>query len=199
MILDRPNCLALIATVLAGCAPDLRVDHPFDGEVSDGPLFAVRVEDSAGAVRHATVDATSKGSQVYVDLDSDRELKVAEAFRSNAWDLAFRRFEISMNGGAGNPAGRVRVLVLRGIPFEEVRTAPPGEFQQDGTDRVFSAAQGGWYVYDLSVHRVVARSDLVYVVETSEGVYFKVRLLDYYSPQGTPAFITMDYASLPRP
>ena len=57
------------------------------------------------AVRHAVVDASNKGSQVYMDLDEGKEMKAEEAFSTNGWDLAFKRFEVSMNGGASNPTG----------------------------------------------------------------------------------------------
>ena len=33
--------LLLLGLALTGCAPDLRKDYPFDGEVSSGPLVTV--------------------------------------------------------------------------------------------------------------------------------------------------------------
>lgn len=188
---------SLAALLLAGCAPDLRVDHPFDGQVNDGPLVTVTID--AAGVHHAAIDATNKGSQVFVDLDHDKEMKAEEAFSTNGWDLAFKRFEISMNGGSGNPSGVVRALVLKGQDFAALTQAPADGYVQDGTTSLFATAEGGWYTYDLSVHRVVARQDLLYVVVSSDATSFKLRMRSYYDDKGTPAFISVDYAPLLSP
>ena len=84
----RTSLILLIC--FAACAPDLRIDHPFDGtgkcidpvskaEVDCAliPLVSVSLD---GAVRNMIVDATNKESKVYVDLDSGREMKTDEAF-----------------------------------------------------------------------------------------------------------------------
>lgn len=191
----RPTLLPLLA--LAACAPDLRDDHPFDGQVNSGPLVNVTVDPDG--TRHASVDATSKGSQVYMDLDEGKEMKAEEAFSTNGWDLAFKRFEVSMNGGASNPTGTVKALVVKGQTFAGLTQAPAGDYQQDGAKLYFEDAEGGWYTYDLSVHKVLPQKDLLWVVKTSSGAYFKIQMLAYYDASGTPAFITFDYAPVPAP
>lgn len=196
---DLAACLrlALLAAPLIACAPDLRVDHPFDGTVNDGPLVQVTVGDDG--VRAATVDASNKGSQVYMDLDDGREMKGDEAFSTNDWDLSFKRMDISMNGGGGNPTGLVRAQVLAQGNFDTLTRAPADGYAQDGAERIFNSVEGGWYVYDLSVHRLVAREGLVYVVQSSDGTYFKLQMQGYYGEAGTPAIITFRYAPLLAP
>lgn len=189
--------LPAIALTLAACAPDLRTDHPFDGQVSTGPLVSTDVLE--GTVKMMHVDATNKNSQVFVDLDEGREMKAEEAFSSNAWDLSFKRFEISLNGGAGNPTGSVSAAVLKGQDFDTLTQAPATGFQQDGSTAVFTGIEGGWYVYDLGAHRVVARDDLMYVVKASSGAYFKLKLLNYYDSAGTPAAISLKYGPIAAP
>jgi hypothetical protein len=189
--------LLSFAALLAACAPDLRVDHPFDGETNDGPRVSVAALDDENW--SFSIDATDKNSQILVDLDERVELKAEEAFSTNAWDLSFRRFEISTNGGAGNPQGNVRVAVLSGQSYESVTQAPAEGFLQDGQERVFNAESGGWFVYDLSVHRLVPRDELIYVVETSAGAFFKLKMLGYYDDRGTPAFLSLKGAFVPSP
>jgi hypothetical protein len=189
--------LALLAAPLFACAPDLRVDHPFDGQVNNGPLVTVTTD--ADGLRHATVDASDKGSQVYMDLDQGREMKGDEAFSTNDWDLSFKRMDISMNGGGGNPTGLVRAQVLTQVPFDSLLQAPADGYTQDGAERVFNSVEGGWYVYDLGVHRLVAREGLVYVVQSSDGAYFKLQMQKYYGDSGTPAILQFQYASLLAP
>lgn len=185
-----------LVVAAAACAPDLRLDHPFDGQVSSGQL--VRVEQD-GEVRTAHIDATDKGSQVFLDLDLGKEMKADEAFSTNDWDLAFKRYEISMNGGAGNPTGVVRAAVLKDVSFESLTQALATGYQQDGATSVFNGVEGGWYFYDLGKHQLVTRADLLYVVQSSDGTYFKLQMLGYYDDKGTPASLTLRYAPVTPP
>jgi hypothetical protein len=186
-----------VSAALAACANDLRVDHPFDGQVSTGPL--VTTASLGGGVTELFVDATNKGSQVYVDLDEGREMKVDEAFSTNGWDLAFQRYVIQMNGGAGNNLGTVRVAVLKDQDFDALSRAPSNGYQQDTASPVFNDAEGGWYSYDLGAHKLQTRDDLLYVVQASSGKYFKVKMLSYYDSAGTPASLSLKYASIAAP
>jgi hypothetical protein len=179
--------------LVVACAPDLRVDHPFDGQVSSGQLVTTQVLD--GGVTLMNVDATNKNSEVFVDLDQGREMKADEAFSTNQWDLAFKRYEISMNGGAGNPTGSVKALVLDGQDFGALTRAPADGYAQDGA----TAVLGGWWDYDLLAHRVLTRPNLMYVVVSSEGTYFKLKMLEYYDSSGTPAAISLEYGALLPP
>lgn len=183
--------------LLSACAPDLRADHPFDGQTSDGPLVVAEVLEGGG--HKLFVDATSKGAQVYVDLDEAKELKADDAFATNAWDLWFKRFEVGMNGGDSSPGGPVRVAVLKDVDYAALSVAPAEGYLQDTADRVFAAVEGGWYYYDLGVHRLVPRAELTYVVQSTTGAYFKLRMLEYYDASGTPASLTLEYAPLAAP
>lgn len=195
--MNRALPAALLA--LAGCAPSLLDDFPFDGQAAaaDGPLFTVEVD--ASGVRSALVDATSKGSQVFVDLDNDVELKADQAFSTNAWDLAFQRYKVSANGGPSSPQGVVKVAVLKDVAFEALTTAPETGWQQDGADPVMNTAEGGWYVYDLGAHRLATRTDLLWVIETSERHFLKLAMGSYYDQAGTPARISFRYAQVAAP
>ncbi len=183
--------------VLAACAPDLRVDHPFDGETTTGPLVTSEVIEGGG--KKLLIDATNKMSQVYVDLDEGREMKPDEAFATDGWDLAFKRFDIFANSGASGPTGTVEVAVLKGVDYATLTRAPATGFSVDTPDRLFNAVEGGWYFYDLGVHRLVTRSELIYAVKTSTGAYVKLRMLDYYDANGTPASISLEYAPIAAP
>lgn len=194
----RRNLLLLLAVLaLAGCAPDLRDDHPFDGSTSTGPL--VVSSDLGGGVTRLDVDATSKTSKVYFDLDELREMKADEAFDTNGWDLSAQRFEIFSNGGSSNPAGAVRVAVLKDQDFDALVKAPADGYLTDGAAPVLNDAEGGWYYYDLGVHRLITRDDLTYVVQTSAGVYRKLKMLSYYDEAGTPGSLSMKVGALDPP
>jgi hypothetical protein len=180
-----------------GCAPDLRTDHPFDGDTSMGPL--VEASDLGGGLTRLDIDATSKAAKVYLDLDENREMKPSEAFETNGWDLSAKRFEIFVNGGSSNPAGVVRVAVLKDQDFDALVQAPAAGYLQDGAQPVFNEVEGGWYYYDLGVHRLITREDLTYVVQTSAGAYKKLKMLSYYDEAGTPGALSLEVGPLAPP
>ena len=181
---------------LAGCANDLRVDYPFDGETTTGPLVVATPTETGGTLLQ--IDATNKMSQVYVDLDEGREMKPEEAFATNGWDLALKRFDIFVNSGASG-TGTVEVAVLKGVDFASLTQAPASGFTADTGDRVFNTTEGGWYFYDLGVHKLITRTELVYVIHTSGGAYVKLRMIDYYDAAGTPAALSLEYAPIAPP
>lgn len=194
------RAFALVSLVfLAACGTDLRVDHPFDGEVGDGGSLveATPLEGDAGL--RLDVDATSRGSQVFVDLDEARELKADEAFATNAWDLSFQRYEVHLNSGASSPEGMVLGLVVKDQDWASFDTAPATGFAVDPPGYLFNSEEGGWYTYDLGQHRLVTNANLFYVVRTSAGAYMKVRMLSYYDAAGTPAALSLEYAPINSP
>jgi hypothetical protein len=182
--------------VLSACANDLRVDYPFDGETTTGPLVVASPTVSGGT--QLQIDATNKMSQVYVDLDEGREMKPDEAFSTNGWDLSLKRFDIFVNSGASG-TGTVEVAVLKDVSYFDLTQAPASGFSADTGDRVFNTTEGGWYFYDLGVHKLITRTELVYVIHTSAGAYMKLRMLNYYDAAGTPASISLEYAPISAP
>ncbi len=187
--------LALLL-LLAGCAPDLRAEFPFDGALAGADHITHEPQPDGSTL--STVDATNKTAYVYFDLDSGKELEAGEALESQQWDLSFQRFKISSNGGGSGP-GKVRVLGLKDVAFASLTTAPKDGYLQDATDSVFTRFEGGWYVYDLGKHKLVPREELLYVVQTGEGAYFKVQLLGYYDANGTAAKPSLKWAKVAPP
>lgn len=184
--------------LLAACAPDLRKTDCFDGvcgELPTEPLFSVTV---SGDVFDAIVDATSKTLPTYVDLDEAKELKFDEAELTNAWDLSFQRDKVRSNGGGTNPQGTVEVAVLTGQDFDALTQAPAAGYQKDGAEGVFNTVEGGWYTYDLAVHRLTTLPH-VYVVKTSKGDFYKVKMGSYYDANGTAARVGVRFAKLAPP
>lgn len=186
-----------LGLAVAGCAPDLRTDYPFDGQVSTGPLVELTPGDDGSTT--AIVDATNKSAMVFFDIDEGREMKADEAFDTNAWDLAFQRYTVTMNGGGGNPTGEVSVAVLKGQGWDSVTQAPASGYQQDASETVFNGVEGGWYSYDLVKHKLVTREDLLYVVRSSQGRFFKLQMLSYYDSSGTPARLSFRYQPVSPP
>lgn len=184
--------------LLIACAPDLRQTDCFDGvcgALPSEPMFSFTFESGR---YDAVIDATSKTLPTYIDLDAPKELKFDEADATNAWELSFQRDKVRSNGGGTNPAGMVEVAVLKGVDFATLQTAPTSGFQKDGAEPVFNTVEGGWYFYDIGVHRLTPL-DHVYVVKTSNQAFFKVRLSSYYDVNGTAARLSVQFAKLAAP
>lgn len=191
----RALALALVLP-LAACASDLRDDFPFDGALpGDGH---VQSEVQADGSTVSLVDATNKTSYVYFDLDTGKELNAGEALDTGHWDLTFQRFKITSNGGSGGP-GTVTIALVKGVGFDALEKAPVEGYLSDGADTVFNGVDEGWYFYDLGKHKLVTRTDRLYVVRSGEGRYFKVQMLDYYDSAGTAARPSFRWREVPAP
>jgi len=192
--------MCLIAS--AGCAAKLATKdedgEPIDADAVQSGKFSSK--SLADAVTETTVDATQETEWQYLDLDS------GEAVAEDAgWDLAFSRFRVRSNGGESGDAG-VEVAVLEGQDFEALEAVPddvafemdrpdgPEDANED-PDNTFNSGQRNWYTYDVNTH-VLSPADLTYVVHSSEGRYFKLRFIRYYSDNGTPAMLTFLWTEL---
>lgn len=194
-----PRHAGLAVLLLLGCAPDLRDDFPFDGELPDGSYIVNEDAGEGATITH--VDATHKESWVYFDLDTQQEVPASQAIGSTEWDLAFQRFKIISNGGVSGP-GPVEVAALPDADFAGLtqapkegylRDAPDGDDGNQDVDSAFLIGDG-WYAYDLLAHKVLPRP-IVYVVHTDRA-YFKLQLLAYYDEAGTAARPTLKWSPL---
>lgn len=108
------------------------------------------------------------------------------------WDVAFRRFQIIVNGGAGF-AGRGGVADLGAVPFDSVLAVPAAGYV--GTvarsDSV-NAALHRWYEYSFTSHLLTPKPR-VYAVRTADGRYAKLEFAGYYCPGAAPGCVTFRY------
>ncbi|MDQ3263678.1 MAG: HmuY family protein [Myxococcota bacterium] len=191
-----------LTCLLGACAPDLREDYPFDGDLPDGDYVTFQALE--GGVEEGRVNAGQPESWVFVDLDGRRQVPGSEAIGTVGWDLGFQRFKIISNSGVSG-VGPLEVAILPGADFSTLTQAPTGGYQVDAADGPDSNSEvdsaflidDGWYSYDLLNHGVQPR-DLVYVVHTDQG-YLALRLLAYYDEAGTAARIRFQQKALTPP
>lgn len=152
----------------------------------------IQTEDQGDGSFISVVDARDEAAFVYLDFEGKAEVAAGEA-----WDLGFARF---------NVATHVEVAVLMGAAFDEVTAAPADGYVGDAADpeTAMQETMPGfafdlWYDYDPATHVLTARDDLVYVVHTPEGNYFKVQMLDYYDEAGSSGHVTLRWAPLAPP
>lgn len=108
------------------------------------------------------------------------------------WDLAFRRFNIIVNGGEGF-GGRGGVLDLGAVDFASVERAP-AEGYDVTLARRDSVAEPlrRWYRYGFTSHLLTPKPG-VYALRTADGRYAKLEILSYYCPGAMPGCVTFRY------
>ncbi len=194
-------CAVLL--LAAGCAEELapRDDASVAPEGGEGPIR----HEASGSGWISAVDASAEDGWVHLDMDGLGSTSDAALRGDEAWELAFQRFKIATNSGISGP-GDVRVAALRGADFEGLAEAPAAGWRQDAADGddadvdpdLAFLAPERWYDYNPSTH-VLTPADVVYVVQTGAGAFFKVRVLDYYSAAGSPAHLRVEWAPVAPP
>ncbi len=210
----RSRSLALLV-ILSGCqtlAPMGEPDTgPRDAPASDssipsvsGPFTHTVLE---GGVVETVVDATSETDWRYLDLETGVAVTPTDPHDSDEWDLGFRRYYVITNGGISGTGGGAAVR-LPDVAFESLDEAPESgwiadaaDIEEDNDTGPDTAFNGGvesvndWYDYDSSSHRLRPR-DVIFVVRTVEGHYFKVEVLGYYDGVGTPGMLRFRWARI---
>lgn len=210
-----PMLIALFA--FSGCAAELVPNPSPDADIIDPdgpgtgggePIATGRfvIVDHGDHLR-VTVNATSYESFQYLDLD-----ELVSTDDPERWDLAFQRHGVLMNGGVTGDGG-VGALFFEDITFAELDEAPLDGYQEplpDGPDRdsyddnVFNGDFDGdeerdgnwWYYYALEGHALTPR-DRVYVVRSTEGLFYKFAFDSYYDRAGSPANLQFRFAEIP--
>lgn len=184
---QRNNLAILLLSLLPACLPA-------DGADDDGgtPDRGIRTEGLGDGSYRTVVDARDEASWKHLDFESRAAVDAA----SPAWDLGFLRF---------NVATRVEVAVLAGADFDAIAAAPAGGYVEDAgrpdpedMETMPGYAFDLWYEYDQATHVLSAR-DVVYVVRSAEGNYFKVQMQDYYDDAGTSGYVTLRWAPVAPP
>ncbi len=187
----------------------------------DAEEAVLETRDMADGVLATQVKATDYEAWVYVDLDVDRAavVDISNGGESTDWDLAFRRSNIKVNGGHSGPAD-VAVAAVPRADFDAMTQAPVALFEadapaaaeenqdqpdfidDDGTDFVFgrpnAVSPNGWFDYD-PINHVLSPADVVFVIRSSEGNFFKFGFLGYYSEAGSSGYPTFRWAPVDAP
>ncbi|MBW3534824.1 MAG: HmuY family protein [Gemmatimonadetes bacterium] len=137
-----------------------------------------------------TIDASAEGAWRFFDFSRGA---VVPAASDAEWDLAFRRFDIMVNGGEAF-AGGGGALDLGDVAFEEVEEVPADGYRvtEPGRDSAH-VVMGDWYDYGFTSH-LLRPKDRTYALRTADGRYAKLRILSYYCPGARPGCLTLRYA-----
>ena len=189
----RRNHLVLGALLaLAACSEDLAPEPEAQPDGGVLPSHVTTVDNGDGSFT-TSVDATAMDAWIGFDFQSGGE--AAES--TTSWDLGFRRFEVKSNGGTSGEGG-VEVAILAGADFATLARAPLDGWSSDTAEASPFNAGDGWYAYDINSHVLTPR-DLIYVIRSAEGAYFKLEFTDYYDDAGTSGYPAFRWAPVDAP
>jgi hypothetical protein len=136
------------------------------------------------------IDAKDRNAWVLVEFSTGKTLKLSEdeaetsKLNQTNWDMAFSRTKIITNGGKTNPSGKTGVINLGLTNFDDIRTAPETGYVQDhrSLGNLINKELGGWYNYRTRTHNIESKRN-VYAMKLNDGVFMKMRILNYYCSQ----------------
>lgn len=154
-----------------------------------GPIEA----SGPSGVRTVTLDARSSDRWVRFDLAAGRIVGP----ETGRWDLAVRRFNVVVNGGAGlpgeaavAPTGDTALAAVHRPPDEDWRTT-----RADADGELRHPLLEAWYKYDFFSHLLRARPQ-VWAIRSASGELYKLQFLSYYCPGPEGGCVTFRYAPL---
>ena len=136
------------------------------------------------------INAASYSDWVYFDLSSGEipDFSAGEAAASADWDIAFRRYDVMLNGGASGPghvAGAVAdaqdEFYAGGEADASVFTNAVADNYVDDLDGPYDlssltfvtdsneAVIDGWYVYDMTTHTISANTSVGWLLRHADG------------------------------
>ncbi len=136
------------------------------------------------------IDAKDRDAWMLVEFSSGKTLKLSEdeaetdKLNQTNWDMAFSRTKIITNGGKTNPSGKTGVINLGLTNFDDIRTAPETGYVQDhrSLGNLINKELAGWYNYRTRTHNIESKRN-VYAMKLNNGVFMKMRILNYYCGQ----------------
>jgi hypothetical protein len=165
-----------LALGMIGCSDD--DDGNNDDTVGPGDSDAVTY----------TLDATSTTDFAYFSFSAGEEITVTDPASDSNWDMAFRRYEVKLNGGASGSAG-VGALDLGDVSFDDLTAIPDSVTADHYAVDAVSYVVEGWYGYNPETHQTPATLR-PFVLKTNEGEYVKFRILEVV-PSGMNALGTL--------
>lgn len=187
---SRRTVLLMTAAILAITVVLVALSLQREAPVTFAPTaFDPRpVGDSLVGPVRVTFDASDPDRWVYFAFAHSATMTRPER---DAWDLAFRRFNVRVNGGDGF-AGGAGVVDLGDVPFDSVRAVPPSGYVTSLPRDSVNPAIDRWYDYGFTSHLLTPKSR-VYAIRTADGRYAKLRFMSYYCPGAQPGCVTVEY------
>lgn len=181
--------LVLVLALAAGCS-----DDDDDGPTAPDPTGFSEGTVEAGGAFVTSLDASGDATFVgfsFADRTITRDLGVT----GGAWDVAFQRVAIKLNGGASG-GGEVEGTSLGAVDFASVGAEDvPAEDSEDWQSDSIDYFLDNWYEYDFMTHQVTLTRN-VYSMRDASGehwVKFRVDAIEGATGPGSMGTVTLSY------
>jgi heme-binding HmuY-like protein len=187
----------IISLILVGCGSGTVTSHdPTSSTYQPTPPQPQEVGARLVGPIVYTVDARSSDVWMYFDFARSSVVTVQEP-KTEAWDLAFKRYVIKTNGGETNSAGQGALLSMKERDFAAITTVPEkAEFIRDvhpkNRPSSYNPVIEKWFDYSYLANVLVPKP-LVYLVRTHDGKYVKLQILSYYCANKSAGCLTFEY------
>jgi hypothetical protein len=168
--------LMAVVIAIAGCSDDKTTTAP---EPADSTATTRWAPDGYWL---SELDATSSEDYAYYSFSLRDTVSVtdADAYDNSAWDIAFKRNYIKLNGGVSGAKGVVGIdLASMGSPdsidFDAV-TDTSGISQSDWLEDYYDLVVDEWYSYNPNTHQL-SPTQYVYIIKDSDGKYIKLQVM----------------------
>lgn len=162
-------------------------------------ISSVYAQSPPPAVLKTINDLPAADSKVFFSFDTGKTISGADT-AGVKWDIAFHRTQTWVNSGSSGK-GQTKAILLKNTSFDKVAEAPATGYAEDSTQaRAIPTGSGnGWYVYDMNSHIVNPAPGRILVIQTAEGRFVKVEILNYYKDgDGDGGYYTFRYAFLAK-
>ncbi|MBN1969094.1 MAG: HmuY family protein [Candidatus Delongbacteria bacterium] len=141
-------------------------------------------------IKTVTLDASSYSDWVYFDFDNAEEAEISDPLNSDAWDIAFQRTKIKLNGGLSGV--KENSAMIFGVEeFENVTTVPSNYYTFD--DNIYFAmaptepytgnkALEDWYTMQGMPPTLSSKGN-IYIIKRKDKDYVKLKIESYYHPE----------------
>lgn len=201
----------LVAMNTTACGPSIEdLDLEDDGTVSDDSGADDPGTDDTGTgdtdtedtgngadngLTELAIDATDAEAWQYLELATG-----ALVGEDDDWSLAFKRFDVKVNGGVSGDGGVEVAWVDAALSLDAQAPATgwvtdEADADEDGEPEY---ALADWYDYDVSTHTLSPAAGSCFV-RGVDGVTYALAFRDYYDDAGTSGFPTIAFGEVEDP
>ncbi len=205
--LTSSSVLFLALFLAAACASDLREENDGGPDVGldAGVEPTVATSPLSGDDFETRINSSDFDVWIHLSFEAGATDALEVADGSLDWDVAFKRFQIKLNGGISG-AGAGELAVADGASLADITTPPADGYvtdvaddpddEDDDDELAFETAQGGWYDYDPKAH-VLSPKPRTYVVRgANAATTIAVQIQSYYNDAGSSGRFTIHWKAL---
>jgi hypothetical protein len=186
--------LTFVAVLMLGCGVE-EAEEPLGSEAGGhtGHGHAGPHEGRTMTSGETVVNAESSTDWAYWAFSAGSIVTVADPAASTDWDLSFRRTQIASNSGTSG-SSRAGAVNTDTTTWDDVTECPPSGYQADALLPIPGPPGSGeysgnpvlteWFDYDAATHAVSSKG-FVYCLQTADGTYAKLSILNYAGGQMT--------------